>query len=332
MASRDQVDRIKADVGDWNRWRKESFDIVDLSGVNLIGVDLRGANFGRTHIVSPDYDVDEDGRLTKIFNIRADLSRTDLSNSNLSGADLTGADLSHANLSGANLSGVDFDGAIFNRTILNAVDLSNSSGLDKTVHFGPSSIGIDAIYTSTGKIPATFLQGVGVPEHFITYIKSLTRTPNQYFSCFISYSFADQEFAERLYIDLQANGVRCWFAGHDMRAGKKIIDQIDDAIRLHERVLLVLSESSMSKEWVHTEIRKARKREVRESKQIIFPIGLVGFDTIRDWELFDSEIGKDSAVEIREYFIPDFSRWKDRVSYEKAFQKLLGDLKADTHK
>jgi hypothetical protein len=39
-------------------------------------------------------------------------------------------------------------------------------------------------------------------------------------------------------------------------------------------------------------------------------------------------MGKDSAREIREYFIPDFSNWKDHDSYKKAFDRLLRDLKA----
>jgi hypothetical protein len=41
-----------------------------------------------------------------------------------------------------------------------------------------------------------------------------------------------------------------------------------------------------------------------------------------------SRRGKDSAREIRDYFIPDFSNWKDYESYQKAFQRLVGDLKA----
>ena len=36
----------------------------------------------------------------------------------------------------------------------------------------------------------------------------------------------------------------------------------------------------------------------------------------------------DSAREIREYFIPDFSNWKDHDSYQTAFQRLVKDLKA----
>jgi hypothetical protein len=61
---------------------------------------------------------------------------------------------------------------------------------------------------------------------------------------------------------------------------------------------------------------------------VLFPISLAPFDAIRDWEAFDADTGKDSAREIREYFIPDFSRWKDHDSYRKAFDRLMRDLQA----
>jgi hypothetical protein len=31
---------------------------------------------------------------------------------------------------------------------------------------------------------------------------------------------------------------------------------------------------------------------------------------------------------IREYFIPEFSEWKDHDKYKKVFERLLGNLKA----
>ncbi len=74
--------------------------------------------------------------------------------------------------------------------------------------------------------------------------------PIEFYSCFISYSTKDQEFAERLHADLQAKGVRCWFAPHDMKGGRKLHEQIDEAIRLHDKLLLILSEHSMSSNWV----------------------------------------------------------------------------------
>jgi hypothetical protein len=51
------------------------------------------------------------------------------------------------------------------------------------------------------------------------------------------------------------------------------------------------------------------------------------FDTLRDWTCFDADTGKDLAVEVREYFIPDFSNWKDHDAFEKSFARLLQDLK-----
>jgi hypothetical protein len=71
----------------------------------------------------------------------------------------------------------------------------------------------------------------------------------------------------------------------------------------------------MSSEWVNTEIAKARKRETKEGKRVLFPVRLVGFERLREWEYFDADIGKSSAREIREYFIPNFSNRKDHDLY-----------------
>ena len=172
------------------------------------------------------------------------------------------------------------------------------------------------------------MRGAGVPEKFIMYVKSLVANPIEFYSCLISYSTKDQEFAERLHGDLQNKNVRCWFAPHDVQGGRKLHEQIDEAIRVHEKVLLILSAESMNSEWVKTEIAKARKRELREKKQVLFPVRLVPFEAIRDWECFDADAGKDSSREIREYFIPDFSEWKEHDKYKKVFERLLGDLKA----
>ena len=126
--------------------------------------------------------------------------------------------------------------------------------------------------------------------------------------------------------------MRCWFAPHDVQGGRKLHEQIDEAIRLHDKLLLILSPHSMESEWVKTEIAKARKREVRDQRRVLFPIRLAPFETLRDWELFDADTGKDSAREIREYFIPDFSNWKNHDSYQEAFQRLISDLKASDAK
>jgi hypothetical protein len=158
-------------------------------------------------------------------------------------------------------------------------------------------------------------------------MRSLIGDALEFYSCFISYSTKDQEFADRLYADLQAKGVHCWFAPHNIQVGRKIHEQIDEAIRIYDRLLLILSDDSMKSEWVGTEISKARKRERKEQRRMLFPISLVPYDAIRDWECFDADAGKDSAREIREYYVPDFKNWKDHDSYA-VFERLVRDLKA----
>ena len=145
---------------------------------------------------------------------------------------------------------------------------------------------------------------------------------------FISYSTKDQDFADRLYADLQAQGVRCWFSPNDAQGGKKLHDQIDDAIRVYDKLLLILSDASMASAWVETEICSARTKEEQQKRQMLFPIRLVPFDRIRQWKLFSADAGVDLAREIREYFIPDFSNWKDHDAYAAAFKGLFRDLKA----
>src|SRR5437764_6089173 len=38
-----------------------------------------------------------------------------------------------------------------------------------------------------------------------------------------------------------------------------------------------------------------------------------------------------SNAQVREYFIPDFSLWKDHDAFEAAFSRLLRDLKTEEH-
>ena len=46
---------------------------------------------------------------------------------------------------------------------------------------------------------------------------------------------------------------------------------------------------------------------------------------------YDADTGKDLATEIREYFIPDFSAWKqDEDAYKGSFARLLRDLRVES--
>jgi hypothetical protein len=87
----------------------------------------------------------------------------------------------------------------------------------------------------------------------------------------------------------------------------------------------------MQSPWVEFEIRSARKREVAEQRRLLFPVRLVDYEAIKAWKgSFDAETASYVADEIRAYYIPDFTAWKDHDAFEAAVDRLLRDLKAES--
>jgi len=300
MANPEHLAKLKEGIPAWNQWR--AMRPAYLGGDPR--VDLSGADLSHAKLLLADFH-----------------------QANLSDADLRGAHLLEATFSGVDLRRANFTEVFLGFTVFSDADLTGAIGLETCNHVGPSSLDYRTLQMSRD-LPLSFLRGCGLPETLIEYLPSLLKQPIQFYSCFISYSTQDQKFAERLHADLQNKGVRCWFAPHNVQGGRKLHEQIDEAIRFYDRLLLILSEHSMKSEWVRTEIAHARQKEVTEGRRVMFPISLVPFNAIRDWKCFDADTGKDSAREIREYFIPDFSKWKEHDLYKTAFERLLKDLKA----
>jgi len=228
MANPEQLAKLKRSIGfDVGQRRQHDHTRLKFDQAELANADLRGADLSFARLNGAKLTGANLGRvdLTEAILSEADLREADLSNADLSLAllyrtNLSGAKLLWANLNGAILDGTDLSGAEIGYTVFGDVDLSRTAGLESVIHRFPSTIGIDTIYRSKGKIPRNFLHGAGVPEDFIQYMASLVGKGIEFYSLFISYSTKDQEFAERLHADLQAKGVRCWFAPEDMPGGR----------------------------------------------------------------------------------------------------------------
>ncbi len=215
------------------------------------------------------------------------------------------------------------------QTVFANLDLETCVGLDSVKHTGRSSVSVECLYRSGSNLPMKFFTGVGLPQILLDYLPALIEasSPIQFHSCFISYSHTDEAFARRLWNNLRNERIRVWYAPEEMEGGKKLFDQIDRAINLHDKLLVVLSKESISSSWVETEIRRARKQEKRTGERKLFPIRLCDMEVLQAWECFDSDSGRDIAEEVREYFIPDFSDWTKSARFEKEFAKLCRDLR-----
>ncbi len=191
MANQEHLEILKQGVIKWHLWRNRNPQIKPdlskadlhgltlvkayLSGVNLRGASLTGVNLCEAILTDVDFGWAKfhsvklnQAKLQRADLYNADFTNTQLIGANLCGANIIGTNFSSASLKGANLSGVNIGWAIFGDT-----DLTGVRGFDAMRYRGPSTIGIDTIYRSSGKLPVDFLFGCGVPNNFISIVPSL---------------------------------------------------------------------------------------------------------------------------------------------------------------
>jgi len=143
----------------------------------------------------------------------------------------------------------------------------------------------------------------------------------EYDSCFISYSSEDEMFAHKLQDDLSKQGVVCWFAPKDMKIGAKIRPTLDDEIKKHSKLLLVLSKHSINSEWVEQEVETALAQERRRKALILLPIRI-------DDAVLNEEAGWPALVHNTRH-IGDFQNWQDGNDYRQSFSRLMRDLRIE---
>jgi hypothetical protein len=305
-----------------------SLDVADLSYANLQGANLSAATLIRCNLLNANLSQCALFRTQADFaNCRnANLARsfailTSFRNADLNSANLRSAILMHAIFHRTRVSGADFSDAQVEGTVFGDLDLTATLGLESVRHTGPSTIGYDTIIRSVGRVPISFLQGTGVPDPVINYSQSLSQDfGNHFYSCFISYSSSDQECADRLREDLQRNGVRCWLASEDLKIGDPFRSRIDESIRSHDKLLLLLSEHSVHSRWVESEVEAALDKEKSSGQIVLFPMRLddVVMSASQAW-----------AADLRRTrHIGDLRQWQDSYAYQRSLQRLLRDLRA----
>jgi hypothetical protein len=304
------ADLINADLNNANLFAANLFE-ANLFRANLSRANLSAANLGEAKLSAAN--------LSEANLINVNLFESNLSEANLRAAYLNGAKLEGANLINADLSEANLSRANLHWTTIAKIDLSITKGLATINHRGPSHIELFSVQLPQDGSALHFLRGAGVPEKWIDDYRAHMMHPVQYHSCFISYTNKDETLANRLHADLQAKGVRCWFAPEDMKIGDKIRERINEAIHLQDKLLLLLSEHTLESTWVETEVEAALAKERREKREVLFPVRL-------DGSIMGATQAWAEHLRIQRH-IGNFTKWREPEAYEDAFERLLRDLK-----
>ena len=104
------------------------------------------------------------------------------------------------------------------------------------------------------------------------------------------------------------------------KSGDRIWDTIDHAIRLRDKLLLVLSEQSIRSDWVRDEVETALEEERKRQETGLFLVRLdrAVMETRQPW-----------AGKVRQRHIGDFEQWKKHDSYHLNFvqaKHIFGEL------
>ena len=355
MADEKHWMKLLTGVAAWNEWRAGNPNVTpllegallagtnlcnaNLEGANLSGAYLSGTNLGPANLSYANLskaDLSDANLLLANLSYAnlsgANLLLTNLSSANLADANLARANLTMTNLSGATLSGTVMTDSLASTTWFVGLSLKGITGLSLIKHTAPSYISIDTLERTAADLgkDATkqeqhgvelFLENAGVPKEYIEFFRSRIGQRIQFYSCFISYSTKDQAFADRLHSDLRQKGIRCWLATEDLRIGDKFRTRINEAIRAHDKLMVVLSQESVKSSWVEEEVEAAFERETRDGGTVLFPISLD--DAVMD----SNEAWAASIRRIRH--IGDFRRWKDHDEYTKSLERLVRDLRPE---
>ncbi len=306
---------------------------ADLSGANLIDANLIGANLHDANLIGTDL-IDAD--LIDAGLIDADLSDANLIDANLSEVDLSGANLSDANLSKAYLFGTRFLGSRLEATNLLNSEIASTIfarlKLDKVINIETvvvresCIIDFETIKRSPG-LPHKFLHKMGYSELALNYIPDLFKNNGlTMFPVFLSHSWANKDFAGKLYEALIEAGVQVWYDEKKMKPSDDIYEGISRGINVYDKLILVCSKDSLNSWWVNEELNRIFKKERDYQKEekgkerLLIPITID--DTIFSWEGAKAESIKDKII-------GDFRGWEDDVKFEKALRDLIMALNVD---
>ena len=326
-------------------------DGVDLEDANLAGSNLDGASLVGTNLSWSNLTWSEvrEADLTGATLDESRLMETYFTRSIIRNARLIGVDAYWADVGGVDFTKSNFEGARWqsgtfadanlesvrcSNTIFAGCDLSQCLGLGSVSHDGPSFVDFHTLVrtldgNASGKYTdeqMVFFSSAGIPRTMLEYLPGIIEeNPIQFYSCFISFSSANNVFTAKLYDDLTAKGVSCWKYDESAVWGRSTWGNIDRAIKHYDKLIVICSEESLNSRAVLREISRALEKEAARTKagardtDVLFPITIDNY-LYDEWE-------HEYKADVLEKVVGDF-RVTER--YDENVERLVAALQPKT--
>ena len=142
-------------------------------------------------------------------------------------------------------------------------------------------------------------------------------------SIFISYSFADKQFAKTINETLNRRGIMTFLWEYDSPGGKSLKNIMTSNIKDKDRVLFIASKNSIKSKACQFELSKGREKQEISWNDVLFPIHIDNF-------LFDLEKEQIRPVENQEEYWKNIQELRKLNSLD--FSDFLNPKIRDEHK
>ncbi|MBL7718588.1 MAG: TIR domain-containing protein [Flavipsychrobacter sp.] len=163
-------------------------------------------------------------------------------------------------------------------------------------------------------------------------------TAKTFSTVFISYSFKDYIFANRINDALNRKGIRTFMWQKDAPGGKPLEEIMTAGITAHDKLLFIASENSIKSKACQYELTTARIKQEASWENVFFPITIDDYlfkvkkSQIRPMEQANEY--SENIEEIKRVNALDFSEFNNRdfeeKDFELAFDKITDGLRIGT--
>ncbi|MEO6520037.1 MAG: TIR domain-containing protein, partial [Mucilaginibacter sp.] len=185
---------------------------------------------------------------------------------------------------GSGFSNTDLRSSIFRNTILYDTSFVNcrlnENTIEKTEKLkfeSKATVDLQTIIKSEDLNFNILKEYFNINDPNIKDVISKITSKVEFKNVFISFSFKDKKFAERLHKELTAKGIRSFFWMKDAPPGELLENIMSSGIKSHDKILFVASKDSIKSPACQFELSEGRRKQNETWESVLFPIHIDDF-------------------------------------------------------